>query len=101
MQDKQHDGNIRVENYGLAEWLAEVEQVINQGYKFDFETNQHYPQTMGYLFTAILVPKGEGEGVTKVEPENKPKGDTDAKPKGLNPKRGKLLKAEAVEVQEV
>ena len=101
MQEKQHDGNIRVENYGLAEWLAEIEQVINQGYKFDFETNANYPQTMGYLFTAILVPKGDEQGVTQVEPEPKPKDDTDVKPKVHAPKRGKLLKAEAVEVQEV
>lgn len=101
MIEKQYNGNIRVENYGLPEWAAEVEQVINQGYKFDFETNEHYPQTMGYLYTAILVPKGEGYGVAQVEPEPKPKDDTNVKPKVTAPKRGKLLKAEAVEVQEV
>lgn len=95
---KDHNGNIRVENYGLAEWLAEIEQVINQGYKFDFETNEHYPQTMGYLYTAILVPKQDSVGST----EGKPNGDLGAAAQVeqviKQAKQGKRTKVEVLEV---
>lgn len=53
---QQHSGNIRIEEYSLAAWLAEVETVINQGYKFDFESNECFPQSFGSMYTAVLVP---------------------------------------------
>ena len=53
---QQHSGNIRIEEYSLAAWLAEVETVINQGYKFDFESNEGYPTGFGSMYTAVLVP---------------------------------------------
>ena len=53
---QQHSGNIRVEEYSLAAWLAEVETVINQGYKFNFESNEGYPTGFGSMYTAVLVP---------------------------------------------
>lgn len=98
MIEKQYNGNIRVENYGLPEWAAEVEQVINQGYKFDFETNEHYPQTMGYLYTAILVPKQDSVGST----DGKPDGDLGAAAQVeqviKQAKQGKRTKVEVLEV---
>ena len=101
MIEKQYNGNIRVENYGLPEWAAEVEQVINQGYKFDFETNEHYPQTMGYLYTAILVPKQDSVGST----DSKPNGDLGAAAvveqvikQAKQGKRSQAVKAEVLEV---
>lgn len=57
----QPNGNMLVQNYGLAEWLAEIEQQINAGYKFDFESNDCYPQNMGYMFYAVMVPKNDGK----------------------------------------
>lgn len=53
---QQHNGFIRIEEYSLAAWLAEVETVINQGYKFDFESNEGYPTGFGAMYTAVLVP---------------------------------------------
>ena len=53
---QEHSGNIRIEEYGFAEWLAQVEQVINQGFKFDFVTNENYPVGYGSMYTAVLVP---------------------------------------------
>ena len=53
---QEHTGNIKVEEYSLAAWLAEVETVINQGYKFDFESNEGYPTGFGSMYTAVLVP---------------------------------------------
>ena len=53
---QEHTGNIKIEDYGFAEWLAQVEQVINQGYKFDFVDNANYPVGYGSMYTAVLVP---------------------------------------------
>jgi len=53
---QEHTGFIRIEEYSLAAWLAEVETVINQGYKFDFESNEGYPTGFGSMYTAVLVP---------------------------------------------
>ena len=53
---QQHNGFIKVEEYSLSGWLAEIETVINQGYKFDFESNECFPQSFGSMYTAVLVP---------------------------------------------
>lgn len=53
---QEHTGFIRVEEYGFAEWLAQVEQVIKQGYEFDFVNNENYPVGYGSMYTAVLVP---------------------------------------------
>ena len=53
---QQHNGFIRIEEYSLAAWLAEVETVINQGYTFDFESNDTHPQAYGSMYTVLMVP---------------------------------------------
>lgn len=53
---QKHTGFIKVEEYSLSAWLAEVETVINQGFKFDFESNECFPQSFGSMYTAVLVP---------------------------------------------
>jgi len=53
------NNNIHVGSQGLADFLADVESAINLGYKFDFETNENYPQVSGWYYTAILIPKTE------------------------------------------
>ena len=68
---QQHNGFIKVEEYSLAAWLAEIEQVINQGYKFDFESNDTHPQAFGSMYTAVLVPV-VAEVASEVETEVAP-----------------------------
>ena len=51
-----HNDNIRVEEYGFAEWLAQVEPLLRDGYKFDFVTNENFPVGYGQMYTATLVP---------------------------------------------
>ena len=63
IQRQEHTGFMHVQQYGLAEWLAEVEELMNQGYKFDFESNENYPQSIGHMFTAVLVPKEDKKKV--------------------------------------
>lgn len=53
---QEHTGFIRVEEYSLAAWLAEVETVINQGYTFNFESNDTHPQAYGSMYTVLMVP---------------------------------------------
>lgn len=53
---QEHSGFIRVEEYSLAAWLAEVETVINQGYTFNFESNDTHPQVFGSMYTVLMVP---------------------------------------------
>ena len=72
---QEHTGNIKIEDYGFAEWLAQVEQVINQGYKFDFVDNANYPVGYGSMYTAVLVPvvaEVETETQEKVAPSDTP-----------------------------
>ena len=70
---QEHTGFIKVEDYGFAEWLAQVEQVIKQGYEFDFVNNENYPVGYGSMYTAVLVPVKVNEAQeTQEEPESAP-----------------------------
>lgn len=63
--EQKHTGNIKVEEYSLAAWLAEVETVIKQGYKFDFESNDTFPQAFGSMYTVVMVPSVSSDVVTE------------------------------------
>lgn len=52
------DTTVRVETYGIAEFLKLVEPLIKDGYSFDYETNENYPQSYGAFYSAIMVKKG-------------------------------------------
>lgn len=54
-----HSGFYRCEAYGFAEWLVEIQGLIQKGYEFDFESNSNYPMQIGHIYTAILKPKQE------------------------------------------
>ena len=65
---QQHNGFIRIEEYSLAAWLAEVETVINQGYTFNFESNDTHPQAYGSMYTVLMVPVVSEVEAEKVAP---------------------------------
>jgi hypothetical protein len=46
--------DINITTYSLYDFLQEVQEVIIEGYRFDFESNEAYPQQIGSVFTAIL-----------------------------------------------
>jgi hypothetical protein len=48
---------IQVQNFGLAEWLKDIQQAINEGYEFDFESNSGYPQQIGHIYTCQMMPR--------------------------------------------
>ncbi len=53
-QYKELQETRQVQNYGLAEWLKDVQAAIYDGYEFDFETNSAYPQAIGHVFTCTM-----------------------------------------------
>lgn len=58
MIERVQDTNLmRIQTYGLAEFLLEIEELIQRGYKLDIENNDHYPQAIGHLFTTVMIPK--------------------------------------------
>jgi hypothetical protein len=67
-----HSGFYRCEAYGFAEWLAEVQGLIQKGYEFDFESNSNYPMQIGHIYTAILKPKQVSEQELKIYPGGSP-----------------------------
>ena len=60
---------MQVQTYGLAEFLTEVEGLINSGFTFDMEDNQHYPQVIGHLYVVTMHPKDKKKEVQKVATE--------------------------------
>lgn len=60
---------MQVQTYGLAEFLIEVEGLINSGFTFDMENNQHYPQVIGHLYVVTMQPKDKKNEVQKVVAE--------------------------------
>lgn len=68
MQEKNHDESIKVETYGVAEFLKELEPLLKNGYSLDFTENDHYPQSYGAFYSCVVVKdKGEVKGVEEVK----------------------------------
>lgn len=55
MIDYRENNTAKVEDYGLAEWLVKVQKLIQEGYVFDFDTNENYPLVFGSMYTAVMV----------------------------------------------
>ena len=67
MLDKINENKIKVETYGLADFLKLVEPLLGEGYSFDFEDNDAYPQSYGSFYSCILVKKEEVKEVESQE----------------------------------
>lgn len=46
---------LRVEAYSFFEFCQKVQQAINEGYKFDFDSNENFPQIYGSYLTCGMV----------------------------------------------
>lgn len=63
MIDYRENNTAKVEAYGLAEWLTEVQELVQKGYLFDFDTNESYPLVFGSMYTCIMVlPEEKADG---------------------------------------
>jgi len=49
----------RIETYSLHEFCQEVQSAIKDGFSFDFESNENFPQNYGTLLTCGLVKVSE------------------------------------------
>lgn len=57
IEQQKHTNKIQVQNFGLVEWLKDVQEAIQAGYEFDFETNEGYPQVIGTVYTCLMQPR--------------------------------------------
>lgn len=68
MQSKK---TIHVEAYNLAEFCQKSQELLKQGYVFDFDTNANYPTSFGSYFSATVVfPEEEPVQEVIQEPES-------------------------------
>ncbi len=51
---QEHNGKLKIENYGLMEWALDVQKAIKQGYELD-DSNEGYCQNFGSLYTCLMV----------------------------------------------
>lgn len=65
------ENTVMVITYGFVDFLQETYELVKQGYAFDFEDNQSYPQMIGHHFQAIL--KKVPESTEETSKEDKPK----------------------------
>lgn len=71
MQEKNANGSIKVETYGVAEFLREVEPLLKSGYSLDFTENDNYPQSYGAFYSCTLVKDEGGEKTVEEVKEKK------------------------------
>lgn len=45
---------IRLQEYSLADFVAKIQDLVQQGYMFDFKSNDSYPVQIGNMFAAGL-----------------------------------------------
>ena len=48
---------LKVVAYGFQDFIKDLEEAFEQGYRLDFESNENYPQQIGNYYAAQLVPK--------------------------------------------
>jgi len=100
---QEHTGFKQVENYGFAEWLKEVQEVIQDGYEFDFDSNDGYPLQIGTVYTAVMKPRVDVAIQTEVswgDPDDLKKA-LDLLQKAQGPNEALLVTVEATDTPEV
>ncbi len=58
----------RIESYGLYDFCQDIQEAFNEGYVFDFSTNENFPTAYGTMLTCGLVKAGK-EVETEVQTE--------------------------------
>lgn len=68
---QEHTGKLKIENYGLWDFLQDFQQGVNQGYELD-DSNEGFPQVFGSLYTCLLKPKEHTQVNQLVEGDKTP-----------------------------
>ena len=48
---------LKVVGYGFQDFIKDLEQAFEQGYRLDFESNENYPQQIGSYYQALMPKK--------------------------------------------
>lgn len=59
----------RIESYGLYDFCQDVQAALQEGYVFDFDTNENFPTAYGTMLTCGLVKPNENVEVVETETE--------------------------------
>ena len=70
----------QIETYSLYEFCQAVEQAVIDGYRFDFESNERFPQAFGSLMTAGMIKQEEVKQEAQQEPEQASEPEVEEKP---------------------
>lgn len=54
---------IQLQEYGLAEFIKQIEVKVNAGYALDLDSNEGYPQQYGTLYTVRMLKTGNRPSV--------------------------------------
>ena len=60
---------LKVVAYGFQDFINDLEEAFEQGYRLDFESNENYPQQIGNYYSALLPLKGSQKKVVQAQPE--------------------------------
>lgn len=94
---QQQNETLYVVAYNLPDFLASTQKCIQEGWEFDFEKNEHYPQMIGFQFVATLVkPSTEVQLVKPVQDKQpeKPEDAPEVQQSEQPAKRGRKSKGE-------
>jgi hypothetical protein len=62
-----HTGNMKIDSYNLAEFLAEIQEGFLKGFRLDFKTNENYPFGSGSYYSTTLVPESQQAAKEKLK----------------------------------
>lgn len=61
---------VRLQEYSLADFVAKIQDLVQQGYVFDFKSNESYPVQIGNMFAAgLFIKEPEASAVVQAEAE--------------------------------
>lgn len=52
-----------ITSYSFFEFCRDAQEAVLHGYKFDFDSNERYPQMFGSMLTAIMVKEEKSDKV--------------------------------------
>lgn len=52
-----HIDTRTVDSYSFAEFCKMIQELIKEGFEFDFDSNENYPTTFGSYYHVIMVKK--------------------------------------------
>ena len=92
MQQDQQDIKI-IQAFNLVDLLKEVKELVLQGYDFDFNTIEHFPQQFGLHFHVPMLKGGVKQVSAPDESEDAPSQEVQTEDSGEQtqeaPKRGR------------